>query len=210
MSEKKQDAGQEEALEGLHKRGRVLAILGSPRRDGNTDTIATEFLRGAASAGFEPAFIVPSDLAISPCDGMNQCFKTGKCVIKDGMNEIYEDVLGATHILMATPVYFMGPPGSLKTFIDRFQAVWARFEILKETQPESGLRKGFAIVVGATPEKGKMYRPTLSIIKAFFSVTGFTYGGEIVAAGLDERMEAGEDKALLTRAFEAGRAFVSE
>ncbi len=205
MAEKESDRGQGRVT----KEGRVLAVLGSPRRGGNTDILATEFLKGAASAGFEPGFIIPTDLGMSPCDGMNQCFKTGKCVIQDGMNEVYEDVLGASHILLATPVYFMGPPGSLKSFIDRFQAVWARFEILKEQRPDAAGRKGFAIIVGATPDDGRMYRPTLSIIKAFLNVTGFTYSGEIVATGLDEKVQAGGRKDLLAGAFEAGRDFVS-
>lgn len=201
--------GQDKGRGGIAKKGRVLAVLGSPRRDGNSDVLAAEFLRGAASAGFEPRYIIPTDLGMSPCDGMNQCFKTGKCVILDGMNEVYEEVLGATHILIATPVYFMGPPGSLKSFIDRFQAVWARFEVLGQPRPDDAGRKGFAIVVGATPDEGKMYRPTLSIIKAFLNVTGFTYAGQIVAAGLDEKVEASERKDLLARAFEAGGEFVS-
>jgi multimeric flavodoxin WrbA len=204
-------AGKEEnsGREGISRKGRVLAVLGSPRRDGNTDTIAAEFLRGAAAAGFEPGYIIPTDLGLSPCDGMNQCFKTGKCVILDGMNEIYEEVLAATHILIATPVYFMGPPGSLKSFMDRFQAVWARSEILNERGPDAAGRKGFAIVVGATPDDGKMYRPTMSIIKAFLNVTGFTYAGELVATGLDEKAAAAGRKDLLASAFEAGRKFVS-
>lgn len=186
----------------------MLAVMGSPRRGGNTDIIAAEFLRGAASAGFEHRSIVPSELGVSPCDGLNQCFENGICVIKDGMNKIYEDVLSATHMLIATPVYFMGPPGSLKAFIDRFQAVWARFEILKQPPPDRTQRSGFAIVVGATPDEGSMYRPTISIIKAFFNVTGFTYAGEIIAAGLDAEPAAAERNDLLGRAFEAGRAFV--
>lgn len=205
MAEKGEDTGRE----GKSRKGRVLAVLGSPRRDGNTDTIAGEFLRGAAAAGFEPRYIIPTDIGMSPCDGMNQCLKTGKCVILDGMNETYDEVLGATHILIAAPVYFMGPPGSLKSFIDRFQAVWARFEVLKEPRPDPVGRKGFAIVVGATPDEGKMYRPTISIIKAFLNVTGFTYAGEIIATGLDEKVEAAGRKDLLAKAFEAGREFVS-
>ncbi len=194
---------------GITKKGQVLAVLGSPRRGGNTDTLAAEFLRGAAAEGFEPAYIIPTDLGISACDGMNQCFETGRCVILDGMNEIYEKVLGASHVLVATPVYFMGPPGSLKSFIDRFQAVWARFEILDQPRPDAARRKGFAIVAGAAPEEGKMYRPTVSIIKAFLSVTGFTYAGEIIATGLDEKGQAERKSDLLARAFEAGKLFVS-
>jgi multimeric flavodoxin WrbA len=187
----------------------ILAVLGSPRREGNTDTIAAEFLRGTSSAGFEPRFIIPTDLGLSPCDGMNQCFKTGTCVIKDGMNDIYEQVLKATHILIATPVYFMGPPGSLKSFIDRFQAVWARFEVLGKPRPDAGIRKGFAIIAGATPDRGAMYRPTMSIIKAFFNVTGFSLAGSIVATGLDDKADAAGRKDLLPTAFQAGAEFVS-
>ena len=192
------------------RRRQVLAVLGSPRRNGNTDTVAMKFLGGTASAGYESRVIVPTDLGISPCDGMNQCFADGECVIKDGMNEIYESVLAATHMLIASPVYFMGPPGSLKCFIDRFQAVWARFEVLKKPRPEPAGRKGFAIVAGATPEEGKMYRPTISIIKAFYNVAGFSYAGELIAAGLDNRVDAARNEELMARAFEAGKAFVSD
>ena len=48
---------------------RVVAILGSPRRQGNSDTLAREFLRGAESRGVGHALIIPTDLALSPCDG---------------------------------------------------------------------------------------------------------------------------------------------
>jgi tRNA U54 and U55 pseudouridine synthase Pus10 len=54
-----------------------------------------------------------------------------------------------------------------------------------------------------------MYPPTISIIKAFLNVAGFTYAGEIIAAGLDEKIEAAGRKDLLARAFKAGREFVS-
>jgi multimeric flavodoxin WrbA len=191
----------------------VTAILGSPRRDGNSDKLAMEFLRGAAADGCKHRLIVPTDLGVAPCDGGNQCLSDGRCIIRDGMNEIYDDILASKRVLVAAPVYFMGPPGALKGFIDRFQAVWARSALLKTFDPDSEDRrrdhKGFAIIVGATPANAGMYRPTRSIIKAFFNVTGFDYAGEIIADGLDRFDDVDKRKDLTEQAFEAGRAFAA-
>lgn len=193
--------------------GEVLAILGSPRRRGNSDTLAFEFLRGTSSRGHGHTVIIPTELGITPCDGQNTCFRDGRCVIRDGMNDIYEQVLDAPYLLIATPVYFMGPPGSLKAFIDRFQAVWARSAILGKFDEDSAERrsghKAFAIIVGATEEKPGMYRPTRSIIKAFSNVIGFEYAGDIVATGLDKPGDTAKRDDLMKRVFEAGRTLVS-
>jgi putative NADPH-quinone reductase len=194
---------------------RILAILGSPRRGGNTDTLTQEFLRGAAGDGDTPRFatrtIIPSDLGLAPCDGDNRCSADGRCVIADGMNEIYEEVVAAPRLLVATPVYFMGPPGSLKCFIDRFQAVWARAEILKTFNPDDPARRrrhrAFAIYACAAPDDPKIMRPAVSIVKAFCNVAGFDYTGELIAAGLEDRGDAAERPDLLKAARAAGRAF---
>jgi multimeric flavodoxin WrbA len=191
----------------------VVAILGSPRRRGNSDTLALEFLRGTEICGVEHTLIVPTDLGLSPCDGQNRCLKTGLCSIEDGMNEVYNEILQAPCLLIATPVYFMGPPGSLKSFIDRFQAVWARSAVLRAFNPDTPERRArhrcFAILVGATETNMRMYQPTRSILKAFANVIGFDYAGELVAAGLDKPGDAAMRKDLLKQAYEAGARFVA-
>jgi multimeric flavodoxin WrbA len=191
----------------------VLAILGSPRRRGNSDTLAFEFLRGAASRGYGRSVLIPSEMGLAACDGRNRCFSDGRCAIRDGMNEIYDKVLEATHVLIATPVYFMGPPSTLKAFIDRFQAVWVRSALLGEFDPDSPERRSrhkvFAIIVGATEDKPAMYKPTQSILKAFSNIIGFQYSGELVADGLDRAGDAAKRDDLMKRAFTAGRTLVS-
>jgi len=190
----------------------LIAILGSPRRRGNSDTLAGEFLKGAQAAGATPKVLIPTDLGLSPCDGDNRCFADGRCVIRDGANEIYDEILKARYLLVATPVYFMGPPGSLKALIDRFQAVWARAAILKVFDPDASERranhKAFAIYVCGANDQSKVCRPAISIIKAFCNVTGFTYSGELIAAGLENADDARGRPDLLEQAFEAGRAFI--
>lgn len=191
----------------------LVAILGSPRRGGNSDALAAEFLRGAQLRGAAPRTVIPSDMALSPCDGDNRCFGDGLCVIRDGINEIYDEVLTARFLLVATPVYFMGPPGSLKCFVDRFQAVWARARILKTFDPDSDERrrdhKAFAIFVGAVRDKPNYYRPAVSIVKAFANVAGFDYTGEIIATGLESPGDAAERDDLLAEAFAAGQRLIN-
>jgi multimeric flavodoxin WrbA len=193
-------------------RARLTAILGSPRRGGNSDTLARKFLEGAAAQGASAGVITPSELGLAPCDGDNRCFTDGRCVIRDGANGIYEEVLASDRLLVAMPVYFMGPPGPLKAFIDRFQAVWARAAILKTFDPDSpewrARHRIFAIYVGAVTDKPNYFRPAVSIIKAFANVIGFTYAGEIIAAGLDRPEDAAGRADILKQAFESGRAFV--
>jgi multimeric flavodoxin WrbA len=189
----------------------MVAILGSPRRGGNSDTLAAEFLKGAASAGLAAKVIIPTDLALAPCDGKNRCFADGNCMIADGMDAIYDEVLAARRLVVATPVYFMGPPGSLKSFIDRFQAVWARSEILDTFDPASPDRrrdhKAFAIVTCGVKNDPGAYRPAVSIVKAFANVTGFDYAGELIATGLEHVDDASRRDDLLRQAFAAGLAF---
>jgi multimeric flavodoxin WrbA len=191
----------------------LVAILGSPRRGGNSDTFAKEFLRGARASGATSLTLIPTDLGISPCDGDNRCFAGGKCVIRDGMNEIYDRILAANRLLVATPVYFMGPPGSLKCFMDRFQAVWARANILKTFDPESDDRRkshrAFAIFTGAVTDKPSYYRPAVSIVKAFLNVAGFEYSGEIIATGLEGPGDADGREDLLELAYSSGKTFVT-
>jgi multimeric flavodoxin WrbA len=198
---------------GMSPDRRLVAILGSPRRGGNSDALAAEFIRATQSKGAVPSTVIPTDLALSPCDGDNRCFANGVCAIKDGINEIYDQVLAAPFLLIATPVYFMGPPGSLKCFIDRFQAVWARANILKAFAPDSPERrqrhKAFAIFVGAVQDKPNYFRPAVSIVKAFVNVAGFDYTGEIIAMGLESAQDAGKRSDLLAEAFAAGQRLVS-
>lgn len=191
----------------------LTCILGSPRRGGNSDTLAERFIQGASTLRIRSQVIIPSELGINWCTGDNQCFRDGNCIIRDGMNEIYETVINSKWLLIATPVYFMGPPASLKAFIDRFQAVWARARILKTFDPDDPERrknhKAYLILV-ASQTDDKVLKPALSIIKAFINVIGFSYAGELLANGLDLKQDASLRNDLLERAYSMGANLNSE
>jgi len=103
---------------------KVLGIVGSPHKEGTTDMLVSEVLRGAGDSGGEVQKINLVDKKIEYCRGCRECMKDvtipiGKCAIKDDMSEILEDFREADHYVMGTPVYMMHVNARMKTFLER-------------------------------------------------------------------------------------------
>lgn len=98
---------------------KVLIISTSPRKGGNSDTLAEEFARGALEAGNEVEKIALWDKTIGFCRGCLACQKTGRCVIHDDADIIARKMLTADVIVFATPIYYYEMCGQMKTMLDR-------------------------------------------------------------------------------------------
>ena len=104
---------------------KVLGILCSPRKRGNTEILMQEALTSARDCGAETELFTIWGKDIKPCDGCYSCAKTGKCHIKDDVQEIYLKLLEADGIIWGTPVYFFDVTAQAKILIDRLYAVYA-------------------------------------------------------------------------------------
>ncbi len=98
---------------------KLLGIVGSPRRGGNTEYAVREALRAGEREGFETELLHLADFDIRPCDGCETCFETKKCVIKDDVERIIEKMAEADGIIIGSPVYFYNTTSHVKAFIDR-------------------------------------------------------------------------------------------
>lgn len=98
---------------------KVLIISSSLRNGSNSELMAKSAMEGAAAAGHEVHFLSLKDKQISFCKGCLACQNSGKCVIRDDMDELMEQVRDADAIVFATPVYYYCMSGQLKTFLDR-------------------------------------------------------------------------------------------
>ncbi|WP_294481001.1 flavodoxin family protein [uncultured Victivallis sp.] len=99
---------------------KVLVISSSPRRNGNSDLLCDQFMKGAIEAGHRAEKIFLADKTIHYCTGCGACANaTRPCVQKDDVAEILEKMVGADVIVLATPVYFYTMCAQLKTLIDR-------------------------------------------------------------------------------------------
>lgn len=110
----------------------VLAFAGSPRRNGNSETLLDWVL---ASMAKEPDVVIEkiplSDANINPCKGCNACQKLNKCVQRDGMDVVHDKIVAADVIILATPIFCMGIAAQAKMLIDRAQVFTSRKYVLK-------------------------------------------------------------------------------
>ena len=98
---------------------KILAISGSPRKEGNTVTLLNEALAGAKSEGAEVELYSVAGKNIQPCDGCWGCTRTGECHIKDDMQVLYNKMVEADGIIFGTPIYFYGMTAQAKAVMDR-------------------------------------------------------------------------------------------
>ena len=97
----------------------VLVISTSLRKGGNSDTLADEFVRGARESGNLVEKVTLSDRTIGFCKGCLVCQSTRRCVLRDDGDTIVQKMLTADVIAFATPIYYYGMSGQMKTLLDR-------------------------------------------------------------------------------------------
>lgn len=101
---------------------KILGISGSPRRDGNTDYAmkkAHDLIKEKLPEA-DIEFIRVADYQIEHCRGCRHCMEAVECIIRgDDLDLLVEKMLASDLILLGAPVYWWGPPGVLKDFIDR-------------------------------------------------------------------------------------------
>ena len=97
----------------------VLIISSSPRKGGNSETLATSFAKGAEEAGHKVETIYLREKKYGFCKGCLACLKVGHCVIDDDAVEIAVRMHDADVLVFATPVYYYSVSGQLKTMLDR-------------------------------------------------------------------------------------------
>ena len=98
---------------------KVLVISTSPRKGGNSDVLADEFVRGAQESGNSVEKVTLCDKTIGFCKGCLACQSTQRCVIHDDADAIAQKMLTADVIVFATPIYYYGMCGQMKTMLDR-------------------------------------------------------------------------------------------
>ena len=98
---------------------RILGIIGSPRVSGNTEFFVAEALWAAKEEGAETELLRLADREVNPCDGCLSCIKTGDCHVKDDFKPIFDKMVKADGIILASPVYFSSATPQIKALIDR-------------------------------------------------------------------------------------------
>ena len=169
----------------------ILILSASPRKNGNSDILCHQFMKGAEDAGNQVELISLYDKNIGFCRACYACFKTGKCVLKDDMAEILEKIQAADVLVVATPTYFLTMNGKLKNTIDRFLPKWQ----------DLGGHDVYIIITGHDGREGlKLVGEELTTI---FSYLGNDIKGVIWGEGVWQKGEVTSTKAM-DEAYRAG------
>jgi multimeric flavodoxin WrbA len=187
---------------------KVVGISGSPRREGNTEILLKEVLRGAEEAGAETRLFILSRMNISPCRHCDGCLAEGECVVKDDMGLIYPEIESLDALVLASPIFFYGVTAQAKAMIDRCQVFWNRKYILKR-RIAVAKRKGVFISVGGT-KFPDLFDHAKATVKNFFLTIDVAYWGELLFSGVDRRGEIEEHPTALKDAFLLGKRLVEE
>ena len=99
---------------------KIVALLGSPRTNGNTATLTKTFNKTAEELGADVQTFLLNKLDAKGCQACDACkTKTDHCVIKDDLTDVLESVKNADVLVAATPIYFADISAQFKIFVDR-------------------------------------------------------------------------------------------
>ena len=106
-----------------NKKMKILVLTGSPRKNGNSATLADNFIKGAEEAGHNVIRFDAAFKNVHPCIGCNKCGMDGPCIFKDDFEFVREHIVDADAVVFTTPMYYFGISAQLKAVIDRFYAI---------------------------------------------------------------------------------------
>ncbi|MEM1552009.1 MAG: flavodoxin family protein [Candidatus Bathyarchaeia archaeon] len=174
---------------------KVLGLIGSYRKSGNTEVLVKEALMEAQKLGAQVDVLRLTDLKIEPCKGCMACvFKQEECRIQDDWNIFRKKLDESDAVIIGAPTYLLGPAGIIKMIIDR--------NIAFQTRTLHGSSKPGAII-GVAGIKG--WEPfTMALLNVFM----FTCGIKVVDQAMFYAQGPGEillDEKAMERAKKLGK-----
>ncbi|TSA46526.1 MAG: flavodoxin family protein [Deltaproteobacteria bacterium] len=183
---------------------KVVVLLGSPRKKGNSAILADRIAKGAKAAGAKVETVFLHGLNIAPCNSCYACQKKGSkgCAIKDAMQDLYPKLLAADAWVIASPVYWFTMSAQTKIFMDRCFALLAYGQ-----DAFAGKRIAIAMSYGDADPFGSGCVNALRTFQDAFHYTG----AKIVGMVYGSAFGAGEIRAnesLMKAAGELGKKLV--
>lgn len=168
---------------------KVLMIDGSPRVDGNTAIALREMEKVFVAQGIEVETVKIGNRMIRGCIACGTCYKAGKCVFDDEVNEIAKKLEEADGLVVGSPVYYASANGTLLSFLDR---------LFYSTRFDKRMKVGAAV---AAARRGGL-TATVDELNKFFSISGMPiasgqYWNGIHGAKIGEAEQDGEGMQMM-------------
>jgi multimeric flavodoxin WrbA len=178
---------------------KVLAVVGSPRRGGNTDVLVSKIVEGATAGGAEVETVHLGELQVRECDGCHACWRRRVCSKDDDMRPLYAKIAGSDVIVFGTPVYWYGPTALMKAFIDRF----VYFNCEANRAQVRGRKAVVAVVL--EEDREETWRPVVEFFERSLGYLEMEPAGTIVVPGVGAKGEIRKKPEQLEEAFRLGQ-----
>jgi multimeric flavodoxin WrbA len=167
-------------------------------------------VQGAVDVGARVEKIVLRDLKMSPCLEIYGCKETGRCIIQDDFQKVYDQLLACRGLILASPIFFYTVSAHVKILMDRCQSLWVKKYWIDKIPfgKWEPIRKGLFISVGATTGK-KLFDGTLLTINYFFDTLDMELWKSLLYRGLDFEGDVLKHPEYLQEAYRAGQEFAS-
>ena len=157
-----------------NKKMKILVLTGSPRKGGNSATLADHFIKGAKEAGHSIERFDAAFKKVHPCIACNSCGMDGPCVFKDDFEFVRKHIVDADCVVFATPMYYFGISSQLKAVIDRFYAINGSIHVPK---------KAVLLMTYANTAASEAV-PIKSHYEVLLKYLGWTDAGQVIAPGV--------------------------
>jgi len=190
-----------------------VALSTSPRRGGNSETLARQALAGARARGARTDLLRLADFRYEPCRACGGCYRTGVCVVPDQAADIFDRLLAADRVILAAPIFSMGICAQAKAIIDRAQRFWAtRCLLHRRVIADSGRRpprRGIFISTAGSDLPG-VFDGARAVARYFFKMLEIEPAGFYGYRGLEEKGDAFANGAALAECFLAGAGLAGD
>ena len=187
---------------------KIIGLIASPHKEGNTAWIVNKILEGAKEQGAETQAWYFSDLDIKPCQGCLGCHKGDRgCVINDDMQKLYVAIEQADAIVFGSPIYMGQMSAQAKIFTDRlFAVISPRFS---PHFKEKAAKKKLVLVFNQGNPDSSMFQTYIDYTKHMFQLLEFDVKEVPVITGM-RNGPAHERRELPTVLKDIGSTLVSE
>jgi len=175
---------------------KIIVLVGSVRKNGNTDVLSRAFCDGAGQNN-DVEIISVADYKVNPCIGCNSCFqsKGNSCFQNDNMKIIYDKLSEADMLVIASPVYFYGLSAQLKAVIDR----------LHNPLRNSFKIKKLALLLVAADNLAEVFDSIITQYKLALNYFKLENAGMILVRGVKDKGDIENNKELKA-AFDFGKS----
>ena len=185
---------------------KILAVMTSPRKGGNTDTLLNKAVEGCCEAGAQVEKVVLRDCDLEMCISCHKCAEAKKCVVHPHVNEILDKIKAADGVLLATPVWWFTVSTYLKALMDHFIVFMNRDDYSCRIP-----HKRFAVIsVCGAPADAGMSEQANEHLRNILSFMRSDYRGVVAASGVNEAGEIASDTQAMNAAFELGKKLAAQ